>query len=516
MSASREKKTRQGSTYAQQRNNRAEQSSKAKRVIYIILGVVIAALAVALLVWDSGFFQKRAVALTVDGEDYTVADVQFYYNSFYNETARYAQVGMVQGFDSSVDPKDQIQDEETGTTWHDYFLQSAIDQLTQNTMIRHEAEEQGYTLSALGQAYVDQQLEALKSTARSSGYSVNSYLHMSFGPYVDMDTCTEMITNDAIAYYYQLDRQNGLTYTDEELEAYYQEHADELDTYNYSVLTIQANVPTETDEEGNTVEMTDEEKQAAFDTAKAEAQALAQELQQKVSSGSDMQALADEYADQLFSSTVHSTAMGNSNALSSAPYTEWLSDSARQNGDVSIQENDRSDSYVYNYYVVQFEGRQRDESATADVRHIFVSAGSTPTDETFATAEETAQTLLDQFQSGSATEEDFAIMALQNTADTSSSASGGLYTGVSASSGFVDTFTDWCLDSSRQPGDTGLVKNEGSSSQGWHVMYFVGWDDPTWKLSIRSTKASEDMTQWLEELTADVEATQGSGMKYVA
>ena len=83
-------------------------------------------------------------------------------------------------------------------------------------------------------------------------------------------------------------------------------------------------------------------------------------------------------------------------------------------------------------------------------------------------------------------------------------------------SGFVDTFTDWCLDSSRQPGDTGLVKNEGSSSQGWHVMYFVGWDDPTWKLSIRSTKASENMTQWLEELTADVEATQGSGMKYAA
>ena len=107
-------------------------------MIYIILGVVIAALAVALLVWDSGFFQKRAVALTVDGEDYTVADVQFYYNSFYNETARYAQVGMVQGFDSTVDPKDQIQDEETGTTWHDYFLQSAIDALTENTMIRHE------------------------------------------------------------------------------------------------------------------------------------------------------------------------------------------------------------------------------------------------------------------------------------------------------------------------------------------------------------------------------------------
>ena len=185
MSASREKKTRQGSTYAQQRNNRAEQSSKAKRVIYIILGVVSAALAVALLVWDSGFFQKREVALTVDGEDYTVADVQFYYNSIYQTTAMYAQYGMVEGFDSTVDPKDQIQDEETGTTWHDYFLQSAIDALTENTMIRHEAEAQGYTLSALGQAYVDQQLEQMESQARSSGYSLNSYLILNFVSYVD-------------------------------------------------------------------------------------------------------------------------------------------------------------------------------------------------------------------------------------------------------------------------------------------------------------------------------------------
>ena len=203
-------------------------------------------------------FPEAGRSLTIDGEDYTAADVQFYYNSIYQTTAMYAQYGMVEGFDSTLDPKDQIQDEETGTTWYDYFLQSAIEELTQNTMIRHEAEEQGYTLSALGQAYVDQQLEQLESQARSSGYSVKSYLHMNFGSYVDKATYTKIVTNDAIATYYQNDRQSGLTYSDEELEAYYQEHADELDTYNYSVLTIQANVPTETDEEGNTIEMTDE------------------------------------------------------------------------------------------------------------------------------------------------------------------------------------------------------------------------------------------------------------------
>ena len=79
-------------------------------------------------------------------------------------------------------------------------------------------------------------------------------------------------------------------------------------------------------------------------------------------------------------------------------------------------ENDDSANYVYNYYVVQIESRQRDEAATADIRHILVSAGSNPTEEQFAQAEEKAQSLLDSWKSGSADEESFAVMAVENTA----------------------------------------------------------------------------------------------------
>ena len=78
MSASREKKTRQGSTYAQRRNNKAEEKSSRMHVVYGVVGVVIAVLAIALLVWDSGFFQKRTTAVTIDGEDFTPAVVQYY------------------------------------------------------------------------------------------------------------------------------------------------------------------------------------------------------------------------------------------------------------------------------------------------------------------------------------------------------------------------------------------------------------------------------------------------------
>lgn len=81
--------------------------------------------------------------------------------------------------------------------------------------------------------------------------------------------------------------------------------------------------------------------------------------------------------------------------------------------------------------------------------------------------------------------------------------------------GFIEDFTNWCLDSSRQPGDTGLVKNTGSSTQGWHIMYFVGWNDPAWKVTAKNALASEATNEWAEGLYGDVEAQQGSGIQYV-
>lgn len=82
----------------------------------------------------------------------------------------------------------------------------------------------------------------------------------------------------------------------------------------------------------------------------------------------------------------------------------------------------RSDSFVYNYYVVQFDSRARDESSTADVRHILIGAGSNPTEEQYAAAEESAQAMLDQWKAEGGTEDAFALLAMENTADSGSQA----------------------------------------------------------------------------------------------
>ena len=150
------------------------------------------------------------------------------------------------------------------------------------------------------------------------------------------------------------------------------------------------------------------------------------------------------------------------------------------------------------------------------MRHILVSAGQNPTDDEYTAAQEKAQDLLDQWKAGEATEDSFAALAVTNSADSGSASNGGLYTGLSSIDSMEPNFLNWALDPARQPGDTGIVKNETSAIKGWHIMYFVGWDDPSWKCTARSDLQSADASQWLASLTDGAEVVRGSGLDYVS
>ena len=126
-----------------------------------------------------------------------------------------------------------------------------------------------------------------------------------------------------------------------------------------------------------------------------------------------------------------------------------------------------------------------------------------------------AEELLAQWEAGDATEDSFAQLAQENSADTSSASNGGLLQYVSPYSGYVDTFTQWSLDPSRQPGDTGIIQNTGSSVKGYHIMYFAGWDDPVWAVSAKNALNNEQYSQWAEKLASACTVTRGSGLKYV-
>jgi hypothetical protein len=124
-------------------------------------------------------------------------------------------------------------------------------------------------------------------------------------------------------------------------------------------------------------------------------------------------------------------------------------------------------------------GLPRPPEPQSDVRHLLVKVideyeaeyeGTEPRtpEQALAGAEE----LLEMWLNGAADEDYFAELVYLYTDDIGSKYSGGLYTEITPTSGYMAAFRDWATDPSRQPGDTGIVEVDGWY-HGFHIMYFV-------------------------------------------
>jgi parvulin-like peptidyl-prolyl isomerase len=273
-----------------------------------------------------------------------------------------------------------------------------------------------------------------------------------------------------------------------------------------------------TDEDGNTIDPTDEEKAAAAELAKSKADALvngveAAEIDKRSDAFNELvvDAVGDtsSYADP--DSNLQSNILGSN--LSSAAYFSWLSDTVRNAGDIAAV------PYSDGYYVLLFLSAGLDDTATVDVRHILFKAEApvddeatadvdesvnAPTQESLDAAKAKAQALLDEFNAlpdDKRTAEAFGELANENSEDTGSNTNGGLYRYVGEGE-MVPEFDAWIFDSARQSGDTGLVANvaEGSSYYGYHVMYFVGQDGPKWHEMAEEALKGKDMTAWSDSI----------------
>ena len=513
MSQSKETKT-QSRAEREEKRRQEERANRRTAALYTVVGAVVLVAAVVLLVWNSGILQRTLTAVEVDGTKYTAADVEYYYNSVYNQVVNtYMNQYYTTPFDTSASTKDQVYDEETGETWYDYFMDTAMDNLTHDTALVNLAREAGHTLSEETQAELDAALTQIDTGWITYGYSNrDAFIRANYGSHMTYNRLVELLQAQALAGDYSQAKLDALEYTDEDYEAYYEENAELLDTYTLSMFLIQAQVET-TDEEGNAIEMTEEEQAAALEAAKAEQEPLIQDLQERLAAGEDPEALAEEYADELYSSAISYTMTGST--LSIYPYADWAMEAGRSAGDVTVEESEGTTSCTY--YLVRFEDRVRDDVPTADVRHILVEPetdedADEPTQAQLDAAHDQAQALLEEWQAGEATEDSFAALAQENSDDTGSAEDGGLISNISAASSYVQSFKDWALDPSRQVGDTGLVESE----YGWHVMYYAAAHDPSWKQTAFNGMQSEDYDQLLADVSQDVTVQEGMGMNFVS
>ena len=133
----------------------------------------------------------------------------------------------------------------------------------------------------------------------------------------------------------------------------------------------------------------------------------------------------------------------------------------------------------------------------ADVRHCLiltdVDGDGTSTEEEKKAAYEKATLAKDEWSAAGATEEAFIAVVTKYNDDTASTADGGLYTGISASSNYVDNFKNWAIDSARKAGDCEIVETE----YGYHVMYFVK-GEAQWRSVVKEELQNKAYNEWYE------------------
>ena len=522
MSASRDKKSRQEISpeiLAEREQQKLLESKKEKKtnMLYAGVGVLCALLLVVVVLWNTGMIQRNVAAVTVKGEKYTVAEAQYYYNTTKQGVLNfyYSNLGMYP-FNTSTSLKNQVYNSETNQTWYDYLLSQTMDTMASYDAIAAEANAKGYVMSAEAKEYLDSQLAELQNVWKDNGYKdLDSFIKANYGSYMTYEKFEELFTKSILVNDYTNYITTEFNYGDADYETYYKEHANQLDTFDITQFVFRAAPAASVDANGNTVELTEEETAKAMEESKKEVEAIVADVEARLKKGEAPTSILADYEEAAYSYDIVAPRMGT-NVNSS--YQEWAYDAARKAGDVTTATYDATGA-VY-YYVARWESRMRDETPTADVRHILVAAemetgAIQPNEEQFEAAKAEAQKLLDQWEAGEATEDSFAALAQEHSADGSSAANGGLITQIDAHSNYVETFANWALDPARQPGDTGLVKNIGSTTMGYHVMYYVGDNQPVWKLSADSNLRSEAYTAWEEGVMEGYEAKAGMGLKFL-
>lgn len=474
----------------QKRKEEKEKEKKEERISTAIGIVVLVALVCLVASFPiRTYLATHETYVVVNGEAVNKVEFDYQYNLTKNNyITQYGSYLTYFGLDTSKDLSTQMYSDTL--TWQDYFEQNAVESLKQNKALMAEAKAAGFTYDTTDEYNTFK--ETIKTSAASAGISEKEYVRSIYGSYATMGRIEEYVKNDMVmnAYYQKLQEDNAPS--DDEIQSYYEENKATYDSVDYRLTTIEADLPTEPTELADPVEET-----AADTTGTTDGTAATDSTQDTAYQPSDAEiAKAMEDAKVLADDAEQTVAKDGeaheNEKKSSVNYliSDWLFDDARKAGDTTVITNDNS----HCYYAVAFEKRYLDETPSADVRVII------------PTEDKTGEEILEEWKSGAATEDSFAELCKKYTQDTSAVENGGLFEQVTKT-GMTEELSNWIFDNSRQAGDTVAI----TVSDTTYVLYYIGQDQPEWKINIKNTLVSQAMSQYIEDITADITVEDPKG-----
>ena len=541
MSASDKKKLRKEAAVAalteKQKKEQAEAKKlKAATISFVAIMLVIALVAASVLtvrgINNSGIIDKKTIAAVSGSHELNSVMVNYYFtdhiqNLYQQWQSDYGDSFSVyismMGLDLNAPLNEQKSSVDSTMTWAEYFLDGALNKARTDLALYDKAMAEGFKLSEDDQAALDSNEQMLQIYALYSGYSnVNQYLRAIYGYGSDVESYNEYAKISTIASAYYTAYSDSLTYNDAAIREYEKDKFDNYSSFSFSIYTVNVSdylTGGTKDDKGN-VTYTDEEIAAAEKKAEEVANTLKEtgslDALDAAISALEVNADAENTVTTTKYDLVKYTDM-------TEDYQKWLANADRKNGDITVIKNESTSTdadgkvvkTLNGFDVLCFAERSDNHYNVANVRHILVQfeggttdskGNKTYTEAEKATAKAEAEKLLQQWKDGAATEESFIAMVKDNTDDSGSKETGGLYEDIHPESTYVESFLAWSTDSARKPGDTGVIV----SDYGYHVMYYSSDDALTYRdYMITEDMRTADVDKWYEGITKDATITVG-------
>ncbi len=475
----------------QKRQKQKEKEKKQRRIEKVVGVVVILALICLIASFPiRSYLAAHDTVVIINGEDVSQIEFDYNYNvvknNYFNQYGSYLSLF---GLDTSADLSTQMYSDTL--SWNDYFEQQAVDSIVRGKALRIEAEAEGFTYDVT-EDYEDYK-EGIKEVAESLGVSTKEYIQQAYGSYATMGRVEEYIKDSLFvnAYYDKISEENAPS--DDEIQAHYEADTDSYDSVDYYLTTVEAELPTEPTELADPVEET-EETESTDGTESAEEEAYEPSEAEIEKAMADAKVLADAAVDTVTTDGELEENMQYTDITSLL--REWLFDEARTEGDTTVIE----DTTNNRYYVLSFVRRYLDETPSANARIIM-------------TADGIADEILEEWKSGEATGESFGVLADKYNEGTSFTLEGGYYEAITAD-GTQEAMAEWLFDESRAAGDTTVVDTGDGNA---YVLYYVGPNDPEWKLTVRDEILGETLENYLQEISANIPVEDPEGnLDYIA
>ena len=331
-------------------------------------------------------FDADAVAVTIqdadgqDADELTNGEFSYY---FWGEYYYYVQTT---GFSFDASKPLDVQQYSDVMTWQDYFIQSACASIQQIEALKAAAADAGFTMPEDYQSQYDSTISSMTDYAQQAGFTdsdgngdVLAYIRDSYGESATQDSFQQYLYDSYFVTAYSNEIYNGLSFTDKEIEAYYDDNSDTFTAYgieksdlpnvNVRHILIQP-ADTSTNLEGSAAEDSADEaasEEAAWADAKAQAEEIYKEWKSGDATEESFGELANTYSTDGGSNTSGGLYQDVYPGQMVEEFNDWCFDKSRKAGDTAIIKT----SYGYHimYYVGATDNYYWKTSAEQDLRY---------------------------------------------------------------------------------------------------------------------------------------------------